>query len=67
MRTIWLAGGLAAGYVLGTRAGREKYEQLAAAAREVRANPTVPVLQTQVKRLISGETTPSAVGSHARV
>ncbi|MEV6493131.1 hypothetical protein AB0M20_31595, partial [Actinoplanes sp. NPDC051633] len=35
MRFVKLAAGLAAGYVLGARAGREKYEQIAAAARKV--------------------------------
>ena len=33
--------GLAVGYVLGTRAGRERYDQLAEAARKVRNDPTV--------------------------
>jgi len=33
--------GLALGYVLGTRAGRERYEQLKKSAREVAQNPAV--------------------------
>ncbi|GGT07456.1 YtxH domain-containing protein [Streptomyces chromofuscus] len=33
--------GLAVGYVLGTRAGRERYEQLKKTARQVAQNPTV--------------------------
>ncbi|OKK19446.1 hypothetical protein AMK16_15175 [Streptomyces sp. CB00455] len=33
--------GLALGYVLGTRAGRERYEQLKKSAREVSQNPAV--------------------------
>ena len=33
--------GLAVGYVLGTRAGRERYEQLKKAAREISQNPAV--------------------------
>lgn len=32
-RMVSLAAGMAVGYVLGSRAGREKYEQIAAAAR----------------------------------
>ena len=40
MKASFLLGG-AAGYVLGTRAGRERYEQLAAGARRVAANPAV--------------------------
>ena len=50
-------GGLAAGFVLGTRAGREKYEQLVQAARKVKENPTVQeaagVVQEQANRLMS--------------
>lgn len=38
---MWFMGGLAAGYVLGTRAGRQRYDQLAEAARKVRNDPTV--------------------------
>ncbi|MEV6505840.1 YtxH domain-containing protein [Streptomyces sp. NPDC051642] len=33
--------GLALGYVLGTRAGRERYEQLKKSARQVAQNPAV--------------------------
>ncbi|WP_149183229.1 YtxH domain-containing protein [Streptomyces sp. TRM49041] len=33
--------GLAVGYVLGTRAGRERYEQLRKSARELSENPAV--------------------------
>ncbi|NGO73548.1 YtxH domain-containing protein [Streptomyces boncukensis] len=33
--------GVAVGYVLGTRAGRERYEQLVKAARRVCENPAV--------------------------
>ncbi|MEU1051912.1 YtxH domain-containing protein [Streptomyces sp. NPDC005876] len=33
--------GLAAGYVLGTRSGRERYEQLKKTARQVAQNPAV--------------------------
>jgi hypothetical protein len=33
--------GLAAGFVLGSRAGREKYEEIAANARKVWEHPTV--------------------------
>ncbi len=39
--------GLALGYVLGTRAGRERYEQLKAGAARLWTNPTV---QAQVTR-----------------
>ena len=39
-KLMFLAG-LGAGFVLGTRAGREKYDELVQAARKVRENPTV--------------------------
>ncbi len=56
-KLMFLAG-LAAGFVLGTRAGREKYEELVQAARKVRENPTVQeaarVVQEQANELVSG-------------
>jgi hypothetical protein len=51
-------GGLAAGFVLGARAGRERYEELVVAARKVRDNPTVQeaagVVQEQASKLVTG-------------
>ncbi|WP_033339999.1 hypothetical protein [Catenuloplanes japonicus] len=48
-------GGLAAGFVLGARAGREKYEELRVQARKVLDHPTVQeatgVAQAQATRL----------------
>ena len=41
MRKIVFAAGAAIGYVLGTKAGRQRYEQMAGAARQVAAQPTV--------------------------
>jgi hypothetical protein len=41
MRKLILVVGFAAGYVLGTRAGRQRYEQIAQAARRVKDHPTV--------------------------
>ena len=38
---LTLAAGLGAGYVLGTRAGREQYEKIRAAARKVTDAPAV--------------------------
>src|SRR5688500_1472257 len=55
MRKMWFLGGLAVGFVLGARAGREKYEELVQAARKVRESPTVQeaagVVQEQATRL----------------
>lgn len=50
-------GGLAVGFVLGTRAGREKYEELVQTARKIKDSPTVQeaagVVQEQATRLYS--------------
>jgi hypothetical protein len=54
---LWFLGGLAAGFVLGARAGREKYEEIVATARKVKEHPTVQeargVVQEQATRLVS--------------
>ena len=54
---VWFLGGLAAGFVLGARAGREKYEQIVEQARKVMDHPTVQeaagVAQAQANRLYS--------------
>jgi hypothetical protein len=48
-------GGLAVGFVVGTRAGREKYDELVDTARKVKESPTVQeaagVVQAQATRL----------------
>jgi hypothetical protein len=41
MRLMTFAAGAAVGYVLGTRAGREKYEQILDTARKLRADPSL--------------------------
>jgi hypothetical protein len=53
MRLITLAAGVAVGYVLGTRAGREKYEQIADNARRLYANPTLEQAQQAVRNVTS--------------
>ncbi|MFC0504043.1 hypothetical protein [Micromonospora costi] len=54
---IMFLGGLAAGFVLGARAGREKYEELVMRGRKVLDHPTVQeaagVAQAQATRLYS--------------
>jgi hypothetical protein len=51
-----LAAGFAAGYVLGSKAGRERYEQIVGASRRAWSNPTVQstagVLQAQASDLV---------------
>jgi len=41
MRKTAFAAGLAAGYVLGTRAGRQRYETIARTAQRIRSSQTV--------------------------
>jgi hypothetical protein len=41
MKMLWIAAAAAAGYVLGAKAGRERYEQIVALARDLRGNPAV--------------------------
>ncbi|MET7373984.1 hypothetical protein [Micromonospora arida] len=54
---IMFLGGLAAGFVLGARAGREKYEELVVKGRKVLDHPTVQeaagVAQAQANKLYS--------------
>ncbi|MFC0532510.1 hypothetical protein [Phytohabitans kaempferiae] len=54
---LWFIGGLAAGFVLGARAGRERYEELVRNARKVWDHPTVQeaagVAQAQANRIYS--------------
>jgi hypothetical protein len=54
---LMFLGGLAAGFVLGSRAGREKYEEIAAGAKKVWEHPTVQeaagVAQAQATKLYS--------------
>lgn len=55
MRKLVFAAGAAIGYVLGTKAGRQRYEQISGAARQVAAQPTVKQalneVQTQATRV----------------
>jgi hypothetical protein len=41
MRVLWLAAGAAIGYVFGTKAGRERYEQIKATAADWADKPAV--------------------------
>jgi hypothetical protein len=46
-----IAVGLAAGYVLGTRAGRERYQQLTASAKRFADEPSLQRLQEELNGL----------------
>jgi hypothetical protein len=45
--------GLSAGYVLGTKAGQERYQQIVGAASKLRENPGVQRLTGEVNRTVS--------------
>jgi hypothetical protein len=68
---ISFASGFAAGFVLGTRAGRERYEQIKKAARAVADNPTVQqaagAIQAQVSGLASAASSKLTDGVRDRV
>lgn len=49
MKKLPLLTAVAAGYVLGSRAGRQRYEQIASGARAVMRNPRVQAASTQAK------------------
>jgi hypothetical protein len=56
MKVLTFAAGLAAGYVLGTRAGREKFDQIVTSARKMGNHPTVVQAQDKVKDMLSSDT-----------
>ena len=60
MKVFTLAAGLAVGYVLGARAGRDKYEQIVATARKAQNHPAVAQVQDKAKQLLSSASTASA-------
>jgi hypothetical protein len=60
---LGIAVGLAAGYVLGTRAGRERYQQLTASAKRLADDPSLQRLQEELNGLFgSGQRTDGSQG-----
>ena len=51
MRMLWVAAGFAAGYVMGSKAGRERYEQIRRVASDFAHTPVVADIQTKAKDL----------------
>jgi hypothetical protein len=69
---MWFLGGVAVGFVVGARAGRERYDQLVRAARQLMDHPTVQeaagVVQAQANRLYAeGKDTVSDKLSNTRL
>ena len=65
---LGIAVGLAAGYVLGTRAGRERYQQLTASAKRFADEPSLQRLQDELNGLFgSGGQAPGGGSSGTTV
>jgi gas vesicle protein len=61
-----LVVGFAAGYVFGTKAGRERYEQIAESVRSFSKNPGVQRLTDEVNRTVNvGKERASTVATQA--
>jgi hypothetical protein len=56
VKLMTFAAGLAAGYVLGARAGREKYEQITAAFDRARSHPAVSQARDAASDLVTTAT-----------
>ena len=56
MRIFTLAAGLATGYVLGSRAGREQYHRIVAHYEKVSSHPTVVQAQEKARQALSSRT-----------
>ncbi|GGQ47915.1 hypothetical protein [Couchioplanes azureus] len=65
MKTMKFAVGLAAGYVLGSRAGRETYERIVANARKLTGQPPAIEERPATGRLMSSDPPPAAGGGPA--
>jgi hypothetical protein len=55
MRKIWMGLGFAAGYVLGARAGRERYQQLKQQATRLAERPQVKQVTQRVAEAATGK------------
>ena len=53
IRRLMIAAGFGAGYVLGAKAGTQRYEQIMAKGREFAGKPAVQDLKTQVTATVS--------------
>jgi hypothetical protein len=56
VKVFKFATGLAVGYVLGSRAGRDKYQQIVAAARKAQDHPAVTQAQQKAKQFLGAVT-----------
>jgi hypothetical protein len=52
MRALWFAAGAAAGYLFGTKAGRERYDQIMGQARQLAQQPAVAEARAKLRALV---------------
>ena len=64
MKVFKLTAGFAVGYVLGSRAGRDKYDQIVATARKAQDHPALTQVQDKVKQLLSSAGIASATDTN---
>lgn len=67
MRKTTFLTGFAAGYVLGARAGRERYEQIAKAAGSLASNPRVQQTTEKAKSTVTSQAASLASTAKERV
>ena len=53
MKKLTLLAAAGAGYVLGARAGRERYDQISAAARKIAGNPQVQAAASKAQETVA--------------
>lgn len=55
MKKLTLLVGIAIGYVLGSRAGRERFEQIRSGAKKVANNPTVQSAASKAQETVAAQ------------
>ena len=55
MKKLTLLTGIGIGYVLGSRAGRERFEQIRSGARKVASNPTVQSAASKAQETVASQ------------
>ena len=67
MKKIVLLTAAAAGYVLGARAGRERYEQIKSGAQKVAGDPRVQAATTKAQETVAAQATAVAGAAKEKV
>jgi hypothetical protein len=60
MKKLTLLAGVGIGYVLGTRAGRERYEQIRSSVKKLASNPTVQSAAGKAQDTVTTQTSAAA-------